>query len=213
MIHPDSALVWINQRVGRGVRATAAIPRGTLLWVRDGADRVLAPRELAALDPEARRLAEHLGYRDHLGRTIVCADAGAYVNHSCRPAMRGVGPDAMIAIRDLAAGDELTCDYAECNLDEPLRCACGEPECRRVIGDRDLERLGASWQREVEAAVAAARGQPQPLLAAAVDRDRLAAVLEGRMRCPPLVEIQLSRASGRTEACEADRAWARRRAR
>jgi hypothetical protein len=41
-----------------------------------------------------------------------------------------------VAIRDLAAGEELTYDYS-CHLlsrDELMPCACGSPACRRVIG-------------------------------------------------------------------------------
>ena len=130
MIHPDTHLEVIHEDVGLGVRASADIPRGTLLWVRDALDVVLTGHEVRALPVRLRAQAERLGYQDSAGRTIVCWDAGKNVNHACAPAMRGVGHDAMIAVRDIAAGDEITCDYAECNLQEVLTCLCGAPTWR-----------------------------------------------------------------------------------
>jgi hypothetical protein len=60
-------------------------------------------------------------------------------NHSCAPSGGWMitGPGArFVAIRDLAAGEELTYDYS-CHLlgrDELMACACGSATCRRVIG-------------------------------------------------------------------------------
>lgn len=191
MIHPATSLVFLDDNVGYGVLATEPIPTGTVVWVRDRADRVYTPDELERLEPGERAIAVRLGYRDHLGQTIVCADAGRYVNHSCEPAMRGIGPDAMIAVRDIGFGDELTCDYAECNLATPLDCACQAPGCRRRIGGGDLARHASQWQVEVEAAITAAAGLAQPIVAHAIDRERIEAVLAGRTVCPPLADVQL----------------------
>ena len=101
MIHPDTSVVEVDAIKGLGVRATTSIPRGTVLWVRDAVDVVLSPEQVDALDGALAEHVDRLGYQDHLGRTIVCWDGGKYVNHSCAPTMRGVGPDAMIALAHL----------------------------------------------------------------------------------------------------------------
>lgn len=60
-------------------------------------------------------------------------------NHSCEPSggwRLTAGGARFLAIRDLAAGDELTYDYS-CHLlsdDERLDCVCGTPSCRGTVG-------------------------------------------------------------------------------
>jgi D-alanine-D-alanine ligase-like ATP-grasp enzyme len=66
------------------------------------------------------------------------ADQWAPQNHSCDPNTRYDGLD-VIACRDIAAGEELTIDYATfCGPDaEPFDCRCGSPNCRGSIGHRE----------------------------------------------------------------------------
>lgn len=57
-------------------------------------------------------------------------------NHSCDP-NTGYSGLNVVALRDIAAGEELTLDYSDfCNEDmEPFDCACGAPGCRgRITG-------------------------------------------------------------------------------
>jgi len=177
MIHPDTELVFISAQVGRGVRATAAIPRGTVVWARDRFDLVLSAEEVEALPPAHRGVVEVWGYRDRRGRWILCADAGRFVNHSCEPAIRGVGDDLMIAVRDLSPGDEITCDYAECNV--ALRCACGAPGCRTEVREDDLHTYAERWDDEVRDALREAGLVQQPLFPFVLDPARTRAYLEG----------------------------------
>lgn len=67
-------------------------------------------------------------------------EIGAWANHSCNP-NTGIIKDArglkLIAIRAIAAGEEIVHDYATLlGADDvwTMRCNCGEPGCRRVIG-------------------------------------------------------------------------------
>ncbi|WP_203783676.1 SET domain-containing protein-lysine N-methyltransferase [Paractinoplanes rishiriensis] len=65
-----------------------------------------------------------------------------YGNHSCDPNLWWVGPYDLAARRDIAAGEELTNDYATSTA-EPgfvLPCACDTPLCRRTV-------TGTDWQR------------------------------------------------------------------
>lgn len=191
MIHPETELLVVRSEVGLGVYARSDIPRGTLLWVRDPVDQVLEAHEVAALPSGLRSQVERLSYQDARGRTIVCWDGGKHVNHSCSPTMRGVGHDAMIAVVDVGVGDELTCDYAECNLESPLACLCGSAECRGTIGGELEASLWELWQAEVARAVQAAAGRPQPLLDACVD-PLVADVLAGRAEVPRLRAVAKS---------------------
>jgi len=194
MMHPSTELYVRSDGVGVGVRATAALPVGTLLWVRDSVDVVLEPAEVERLEPTLRAVVRRLGYRNAGGQWIVCWDAGKHVNHSCAPTMRGVGHDAMLAVRPVAAGDEITCDYAECNLDEPLECLCGAEGCRGSIGGPVPERVWRAWQAEVAAAVAAARPLPQPLLRVCEDPD-VASILAGERPVPTLADVAIAKES------------------
>lgn len=62
-----------------------------------------------------------------------------FVNHSCRPStglrLTPLGY-RMVALVDIAAGDELTYDYSTYigSTDERLDCACGAAGCRGTIG-------------------------------------------------------------------------------
>lgn len=49
MIHPDAVLTSISPDVGLGLVAIRPIPKGTLIWVRDALDRILAPQVVASL--------------------------------------------------------------------------------------------------------------------------------------------------------------------
>ena len=59
-----------------------------------------------------------------------------YVNHSCSPNsfMRLYGGRVeFYALREIAPGEELTCDYGETHHDGRLPCRCGSPRCRGRI--------------------------------------------------------------------------------
>ncbi len=193
MMHPATELHVRTDGVGVGVRATEPIPVGTLLWVRDVLDVVLEPDAVSGLDSVLRATVRRLGYRNARGQWIVCWDAGKHVNHSCEPTMRGVGHDAMIAVRAVGAGEEITCDYAECNLDEPLSCRCGAPSCRGTIGAPIPELEWQRWQGEVEAAVAHAP-RFQPLSRVCEDAD-VRRVLAGERPVPALADVAMPKGS------------------
>ena len=183
MLHPDTQLRWIDDQIGYGVFVTRPIPQGTVVWVRCAFDIVLSPAQRAALDPAYRSIVDHFSYLDPQGDTILCWDHGRYINHSCQPAMLSVGDEAEIATRDLQPGDHLTCEYALCNIIEPLDCNCGAPNCRSRIQADDVFRHGADWQAQIEAALGRAAQVAQPLgflfaqssLAACTERLDLAA--------------------------------------
>ncbi len=88
-------------------------------------------------------------------------DDSRWINHSCAPnaSVRarlcddGAGEAHFVALRDIAAGEELTYDYAF-PKHQALPCNCGSTKCRGLIIDTDeLTDPGAPLQapRVVEA--------------------------------------------------------------
>jgi uncharacterized protein len=61
-----------------------------------------------------------------------------FINHSCEPNVGFAGNIVLVAMRDVAAGEELTTDYALFDdADDPMICNCGTPSCRGTISGRD----------------------------------------------------------------------------
>ena len=61
-----------------------------------------------------------------------------FSNHSCEPNVGVRGQIVFVAMRDIAAGEELTHDWATTDDDVyELDCRCGAPACRKVISGRD----------------------------------------------------------------------------
>jgi hypothetical protein len=62
---------------------------------------------------------------------------GIFVNHSCDP-NAGIRNDRdLIALRDIAKGEEILFDYST-TMEEhsfTMRCLCGAPACRQMIAD------------------------------------------------------------------------------
>jgi hypothetical protein len=172
MIHPDTELRFVSHAVGHGVFATAAIPRGTLLWVRCHFDRVIPRAEVEAMNADYRAVLERYAYVDSDGDYALCWDLARRLNHSCAPSMRGIGQQFDIAVRDIARGEQITCEYGVLNLSGTLRCQCGAPDCRSYVRGDDVLHLGRAWDAEVAAVLPLARSVAQPLLPFARDPDQ-----------------------------------------
>jgi len=65
-------------------------------------------------------------------------DVMMFLNHSCEPNVGPEGNIVFVSMRDIAAGEELTVDYAMVDDDElSMDCSCGESACRGTITGRD----------------------------------------------------------------------------
>lgn len=167
MIHPATELRLVDPAIGHGVYATAAIPRGTLVWVRDRLDRVLSPAEIAALPPLLAGQTERHFWLDRSGDYVLAWDLARFVNHSCRPNCAGVAPGVEIAITDIAPGEQITNDYAELGMrpDETLTCACGAPTCRGLVSGAEAEAIRTAYGAAARDALGQAPTVQQPLAA------------------------------------------------
>jgi hypothetical protein len=118
---------------------------GELIGVWSG--RIVGADALDDLPIEIRRHTVQIEEELYLA-SIGADDPPDYINHSCEPNAGLDGQIAIIALRCIMPGEEVTIDYAMCDgspYDE-FDCACGSSLCRgKVTGDdwRDP----ALWER------------------------------------------------------------------
>jgi SET domain-containing protein len=98
---------------GVGLFAAEPIPKGTVVWRYDPRfDLSLDMRDIPADDTIAREWLMRYGYQQTEDPVyIVCGDNARFMNHSDEPNCDDVN-DETIALRDIAEGEEITCDYA-----------------------------------------------------------------------------------------------------
>jgi uncharacterized protein len=119
---------------GRGLFAKQAIKAGEVVVVKGGYILTRAQRDRIGgeLGPSEIQITEDL----FIGPTSEGEREGGmmHLNHSCEPNLGLQGQVVYVALRDIAADEELTADYAM-NDDEPydMTCRCGAPGCRGTI--------------------------------------------------------------------------------
>lgn len=97
---------------GFGVFAAQEILKGTTIWELDpGADWILTEEEMAAFPAKLQPQMIAWTYQADDGRYVLCSDAAKFMNHSFEPNCDDRGDERTVAIRDIAVGEELTCDY------------------------------------------------------------------------------------------------------
>ncbi|MFN4310501.1 MAG: SET domain-containing protein [Ferrovibrio sp.] len=100
---------------GVGLFAAAPIAKGTLIWrFEPDFDRIIPEAEFARLPEVARAFVERYGYVTPQipGGWVVSLDNTRFINHSTTPNTDNATP-ATYAARDIAQGEEITCDYGE----------------------------------------------------------------------------------------------------
>ncbi len=165
MIHPHTALRFIDRGIGHGVVATRPIPRGTVTWVLDPLDQVLTAERIAALPSAMHFDRERHTFIRADGFAILPWDLTQFVNHCCEPNSLSTAEGFEIAVRDIVIGEQLSNDYANLGLrpTERLPCECGAFTCRGLVVPADQLRLNARWEKEIAAALEEAPHVPQPL--------------------------------------------------
>lgn len=151
MMHPHTALRFISEEVGHGVVALSDIPAGTITWVQDELDRVLTPEEIEDLGAPYAGTLDKYCFRNQLGHWILCWDHARFVNHSFRSNCMTTPFNFEIAIRDIAAGEEVTDDYGYLNVMRPFE-ALDEGVGRTTVFSDDLTRWYEAWDTQLRAA-------------------------------------------------------------
>jgi hypothetical protein len=112
---------------GLGLFAVRFVPRGSPVWrFEPGFDHDFSPAQFAALPPLAQYHTRWFCFVSRLdGHIILSGDHACFINHSPSP-NTGALPDAKppvvtVALRDVAAGEELTCNYHDYDADTPWK--------------------------------------------------------------------------------------------
>ena len=126
---------------GRGLFAAQPIARGEIVAVKGG--YVLTRAEWGVLEPTLGPA--EIQISDDLVIAPVRQDhrAGAmlFTNHSCNPNLAIQGQIVLVAMRDIAPGEELTIDWATTDdADYELECRCASPGCRGRVTGKDWTR-------------------------------------------------------------------------
>ncbi|GAB4546257.1 MAG: SET domain-containing protein-lysine N-methyltransferase [Anaerolineae bacterium] len=126
----------LTEKAGYSIFASAPIAKGTTLIVWGGV--ILTTQQLERLSDMARHRSIQVEEDLHLCSGTI-DDLADCVNHSCDPNAGLRGEITLIALRDIAAGEEITFDYATCdsNPNFQMECFCGSPNCRGVITGND----------------------------------------------------------------------------
>ena len=105
--------------------------------LRSGCSAAASPlRVQPSLGPAEIQIADDL----YIGPLTAEQREGSMIfsNHSCNPNIGVQGQIVFAAMRDIAAGEELTHDWATTDCDDyEMACNCGASGCRKVITGRD----------------------------------------------------------------------------
>jgi len=103
---------------GLGLFATAPVKKGTITWTfKPNFDLLFTVEEVEAMHPVQKALLHHHGYLStYLNKYVFCVDDARFWNHSAEcnngeHLLPGEVEPSNIALRDIAAGEELTVDY------------------------------------------------------------------------------------------------------
>lgn len=121
---------------GDGLFTTDDLPAGTIVARLRG--RLVDDVELAELFAAADAVdgyVDTIMIDDDVNLVLAPDQLVHYGNHSCDPSLWHVDPTTIATRRDVAAGEELTIDYATqtTHPDFELECRCGSPICRGTV--------------------------------------------------------------------------------
>jgi SET domain-containing protein len=122
-----------SQIHGLGTFADEFIPRGSTIWVyHPGFDVEFSLDDLEELPPFVRENVMRYSYvSKETGKAILCADDARFMNHSSQPNTESRvddrGYESTVASRDIAVGEEITCDYYDFDADAARKLGAATP--------------------------------------------------------------------------------------
>ncbi len=126
---------------GLGLFAAVDIRRGEVVAVKGG--YILTRAQVVALRPVLGPAEIQVGDDLFVGPVRAEEREGSMIfsNHSCDPNIGVRGQVVFVAMRDVAAGEELTHDWAMTDDDdESMACHCGAALCRGTVTGQDWRR-------------------------------------------------------------------------
>jgi RimJ/RimL family protein N-acetyltransferase len=167
---------WTDARVrsgpspieGSGLYTAALIRAGEVVFVWCGG-RIITNAGLGVIAASGKRYSSAaIGEDQNLLWDVVDVDAGGPggANHSCDPNLWMQDERTVCARRDIAAGEELTLDYALATVSPEWRmeCHCGAAACRGVVSGNDWQlpelqrRYAGHFSPFINARIASRRG-------------------------------------------------------
>jgi len=131
---------------GMGLFAAESLPAGTPVWrFLPGFDHDFSPVQYAALPLLAREHARRFCFvsREN-GHVILSGDHACFINHSIHPntgaPAHGAVPGTTVALRDIAAGEEITCNYLDYDADTPWKLGQVSRDAPLGAGSLDPDR-------------------------------------------------------------------------
>jgi len=139
-VHPNVILSRDVRFGNAGLFTKCHIPKGTpvVLWT----GRIISSSQVLEMPPDERHYT--LQVDDDLMQAPFrqgVREPADFTNHSCEPNCGFGGSAKLVAMRDLAPGEELTFDYAMSDSTFPkefeFECACGSKVCRGAFTEDD----------------------------------------------------------------------------
>ena len=123
-----------RSRFGKGLFATRPISQGTIITKLKKGIPFHFQDTLAMGNKESHSL--QIGPEEY----IMCPTPFLYSNHSCDPNAGLNSKLEMVAVRDIASGEEICWDYSTSMMERhwEMVCGCGSQQCREVVRDFDL---------------------------------------------------------------------------
>ena len=126
---------------GHGLFATAPIAKDEVVAVKGG--HIINREQLREITPKLGPVEIQIG--DDLFIAPVTPEereaSMLYSNHSCDANLGVRGEITFVALRDIAAGEELTHDWCVTDDDDySVKCNCGSAKCRRTLTGKDWQR-------------------------------------------------------------------------
>ena len=108
---------------GIGLFAAEPIRKDTVIWrFNPVVDQKLTAEQIDSIAQPGQELIRKYTYRHRITNLyILCADDMRFMNHSFQPNCLDIlyadQPDITIALKDIAIGEEMTCDYSVIDQD------------------------------------------------------------------------------------------------
>ncbi len=134
------------EKGGFAVFASETLEKDEIICVWTG--RVATYQQLMALAPDEKSHTIQVDEGLYLAPLSLDEEPADYINHSCNPNAGIRGQISLVAMRPIAAGEEITFDYAMTDSTpyDEFPCACGAPTCRGQVRGDDWQRPEL-WQR------------------------------------------------------------------
>lgn len=103
---------------GVGLFSARDLEPGTVIWeFTPGVDWEIPPGDLERFPEPYRSQLRHYLYRDDTGLYVLCGDNAKFMNHEDDPNCDDSDQVHTVVRRAVEAGEELTCDYRQFDLD------------------------------------------------------------------------------------------------